>query len=421
MGYFIYYYRYCCLLIFIFKKQIKNPVNAPLKTDSTINIVSSLPLEIPWNIDSYKSTNMQLYETPKKMILTDNLKRHIDNVIRLTPTAKDIVQIEKKVVVKFSEDILNKINSGDLKIMKKKGSVDQFRSIAVDQKNKIRSHGWLEGKVIKKVNPAQLANAALGVMTIITAQEHLEKINKQLNVIDRKIHNLLRLYQNDKIGKIQGSIRYLKSILPDISIGNITKDNNSLYLTKIEDISLQCYQEIQSLLHEFPQIINEISSIKERTIIGLDKIVNELQELTNTFEQKLLIAFGNLEVMSICLKIRNDLEKNSKVNLNRLLDIENDYKQLLGFQDRINSILTDKQLGLNATFRTSKAVSKRKEEIEKQLEYHNVNINSNKSSVNQHIHQLRNHSDLLNEPIDLQVEYDEEHNVTAVYKLKRVK
>lgn len=402
-----------------FKINKKN--NKELIKDNTESesVENPLPYEFPWEIKSYKSTDMQLYNPPQLLALTDTLKSNIDHVIKLTPKAKDVVQSERKVVVRFSEDVYNKIKSGELKIMKKKGTVEQFRTMAVDQKNTIRKHGWLEIKDIKKVNPAQLANVALGVMTVITAQEHLDKINKQLTTIDRKVDNLLRNYQNDRIGKIQGSIQYLKSIFSDIT--NPTGGNKQLYLTKIEDISLQCYQEMQSIIQEFPHMTNEVLNIKEKAILNVDNIVNDLKEVSSTFEQKLLIAFGNLEVMSICLKVRNDLEENSKVSINRLSDIENYFHQLLGFHDNFNTIIKDKQLGLDATFKTDKSISKRKLQIEEQLAFHNENITRNRFDVDQHIVQLKNNDhNLIDETYDLQIEYDDNDNVTAVYKLKRV-
>lgn len=380
---------------------------------------SSLPIEIPWEIQSYSSTDLTLYRRPESLALTNQLKTHIGDIIRLSPSAKDIVKSEKKVIVKFSEEVLEKIKTGDLTIMKKKGSADQFRAIAVDNKNTIKSHGWLEIKDIKKVNPAQLANAVFGVMTVITAQEHLDKINKQLTVIDQKIDTLLRQYNNDKFGNIQGNIRYLKSILPSI----LNQDKKlQIYLIKVEDISLTSYNEIESVLRELPFLINNAYQIKEKAKFGIDKIVNEIKELTSTFEQKILLGYGNLEVMSVCLKIMNDLGNNSEVNINRLTDIENYYKQITKYHHHFEIILKDKNIALDATFRRSKTVNNKKEEIKKHLSYHYETINNNRSAVNQQIIQLKSgDKDSINGPVNLQIEYDEWDNVTAVYRLKQSK
>lgn len=160
--------------IFIFYK-LKN-IGKSSNKKKLVN-EDSPPIELPWEVQSYKSTDLTLYRQPESLTLTEHLKSHIGDVIRFSPNAKDIVKSEKKVIVKFSEEVLEKIKSGELSIMKKKGSADQFRAIAVDNKHKIKNHGWLEIKDIKKVNPAQLANAVFGVMTVITAQEHLDKIN----------------------------------------------------------------------------------------------------------------------------------------------------------------------------------------------------------------------------------------------------
>jgi len=376
----------------------------------------SLPIELPWEVQSYKSTDLTLYRQPESLALTEHLKSHIGDVIRFSPNAKDIVKSEKKVIVKFSEEVLEKIKSGELSIMKKKGSADQFRTIAVDNKNKIKNHGWLEIKDIKKVNPAQLANAVFGVMTVITAQEHLDKINKQLTVIDKKIDTLIRQYNNDKFGNIQGNIRYLKSILP----GVLRQDEKlPIYLIKIEDISSVSYNEIESVLRELPFLINNAFHIKEKAKFGIEKIVNEIIELVSTFEQKVLLAYGNLEVMSVCLKIMNDLGNNSEVNINRLADIECYYKQLTEYHNQFEKILNDKNLALDAKFRRSKTVENKKEEIKKHLSYHYETINNNMTAVNQRIvHLKRDDKDSINGPVNLQIEYDEMDNITAVYRLK---
>ncbi|MBT2693537.1 hypothetical protein [Bacillus sp. ISL-55] len=377
----------------------------------------SLLTELPWEVQSFNSTDLTLYRKPESLILTDQLKSHIGEVIRFSPNAKDIVKSEKKVIVKFSEEVLEKIKSGELNIMKKQGTGDQFRAIAVDNKNRIKNHGWLEIKDLKKVNPAQLANAVLGVMTVITAQEHLEKINKQLTVIDQKIDTLIRQYNNDKFGKIQGNIRYLKSILPSI----LNQDEKlQTYLIKIEDFSSTAYNEIESILRELPLLINDASLIKEKAKFGLDRIVNDIKETIFTFEQKVLLGYGNLEVMSVCLKIMNDLGNNTEVNINRLNDIENYYKQLNEYHNKYEKILKDKNLTLDATFRRNKIVNNKKEEIKKHLSYHYDTIYNNMSAVNQQINQLKSkQKDLVEDPVNLQIEYDENDNITAVYRLKQ--
>lgn len=408
------------IVVFIISYFIFYKWNNKGKSSNDKQLVNenSLPIELPWEVQSYKSTDLTLYHQPESLTLTEHLKSHIGDVIRFSPNAKDIIKSEQKVIVKFSEEVLEKVKSGELSIMKKKGSADQFRAIAVDNKNKIKNHGWLEIKDIKKVNPAQLANAVFGVMTVITAQEHLDKINKQLTLIDQKIDTLIRQYNNDKFGNIQGNIRYLKSILPSI----LRRDEKlPIYLIKIEDISSVSYNEIESVLRELPFLINNAFHINEKAKFGIEKIVNEIIALTSTFEQKVLLGYGNLEVMSVCLKIMNDLGNNSEVNINRLADIECYYKKLTEYHNQFEKILNDKNLFLDATFRRNKTVENKKEEIKKHLSYHYETINNNMTAVNQHIIQLKSDDkDSINGPVNLQIEYDEMDNITSVYRLKQV-
>lgn len=410
-----------------------NKINNKKKADYTgVDLIKSIPkpeelsgemendiIEIPWEIKTYVPTTLQVYDPPQPVVLTDYLRSHVENIIKISPNAKDMVQTERKVVIKFSEDVLKKFKTGELKLMKKKGTADKFRPIAVDRKNVIRKHGWLEVKDIKKLNPAQLANAVLGVMTVITAQEHLANINNQLKNMDKKINTIIRYYHNDKIGNIQGSIQYLKTILPDIM--NTIGENEQVYLNKIEDISLQCYQDYQSVVREFPKIIEEINAMEVKTKFKMENIISEIKDKASLGEQYMHIALGNLEIQSICLKLRNELEGNSEVNINRLSVLEKDYSELVEYHDRFKTSLNEKQNGLNATFRFNETISKRKEEIAKQIEFHNENVRDNISYVDNHIQHLKNPSNtLLKDIIDLQVDFDEEDNIKALYKLKRV-
>ncbi|MFA9557814.1 hypothetical protein ACERII_10955 [Evansella sp. AB-rgal1] len=302
-------------------------------------------------------------------------------------------------------------------MMKTNGAANEFRAMVVDSKNKIRGHGSIGIKNVKKLNPAQLANVALGVMTIISAQEHLENINQKLNVIDDKVNTLLRYNRNDKLGRIQGAVRYLKSILLEIQKGDIT--NNHAYFAKIEDIYLICYQELQSIFIEQPTTINNLRDVKEVIKYDLDSVVTEIDTIATT-EKDLSLCFGNLELMAICLNMRTYIEGTDEVSLLRLADIESDYKKTINHFDEFNRITKEKQIKLDGKFRFESTVKERKKRLEKKITYLNKTIAKNIIDMEEQLIQLKQgkNSD-LNKPIDLQVEYDEAGEITALYKLKK--
>lgn len=399
--------------IYAYFTRKKSVTNAKSQTiDSSVPTTTRPLLEI----QSFNSPDVGSYTQVESLPLTNSLKDNLGNVFKISSQAKDIVATEKKVIVKFSEEIQKKLMSGELKVMQKKGAPGQLRTIVVDGKHRIRGHGWVETKDIKKINPAQLGNAVFGVMTIITAQEHLDKINKQLNNIDKKIDTLIRQYNNDKVGNIQGNIRYLKSILPSLQS---TDEKLSIYLTKIEDISLTSYTEMESILKELPHLLEDASKIKEKTKFEVNKILPTVQDLTSAFEQKILIGYGNLEVMSICLKLSNDIGNNTEVSMNRVKDIEHYFKQFNDYHKQFENILKEKNQSLNATFRRNKTIDSKKEELTKHLSHHYETINSNMTAINQHIVQLKNpDKPAISGPVDLQVEFDDMNNIKAVYRLK---
>lgn len=383
-----------------------------------VNILTDVPTELPWEVKTVDSFNINEYERPQLVPLNRNLKDNINNLVKLAPTATDIVKTDKKIIIKFSKEILDKVNSGELTLMKTKGTANEFRTMVVDSKNKIRGHGSIEIKNAKRLNPAQLANVALGVMTIISAQEHLENINQRLNIIDNKVNTLLRYNRNDKLGRIQGAVRYIKSILPELKKGDIT--NNHAYFAKIEDIYLVCYQELQAIFIEQPTIINNIKNVKEVIKYDLDSVVTEVETIAMTFEKDLSLCFGNLELMVICLNMRTYIEGTDEVSILRLTDIENDYKKTINHLEDFNRITKEKQIKLDGKFRFESAVNKRKKTLEEKIIYLNNNITKNIIEMEEQLTQLKQgeNSD-LNELIDLQVEYDEAGEITALYKLKK--
>ncbi|WP_029332290.1 hypothetical protein [Exiguobacterium oxidotolerans] len=392
-------------------EAVTDSVLPPITSQTTVQELHTD--ELPWEIESYSLTDTTSYHRSEPIIATKGLKDQVSNIIKLSPHAKNLIQKEQRIIIKFSEEALAKLTSGELRIMKAKGSVDQFRALAVDHQHRIRHHGKFEIQDIKKINPAQLANLALGVATMVTAQEHLDRINQQLTSLNQKVDTLIRQSKNDKAGIIKGHIRYLLSILPSIP------DEEERYSVKLEDMAVISYQELESILPELDFLVRRANDIEEKTTFKLDKTVDEIKELAASFEQTILIGYGNLEVMSICLKIMNDWNQDSQTNAMRLSDIEKYHQQLTEYHDEFEKILSDKHISLDATFRRNKTITSKKENIDKQLTYHQEKIRSNKLIVTEHIDQLKGQDyNSIPEPVDLSVDFDGNGGIHAIHRLK---
>lgn len=57
----------------IFKKFIKSKLTIDKKLDNE----NSLPIELPWEVQSINSTDLALYRQSESLTLTDHLKSHI--------------------------------------------------------------------------------------------------------------------------------------------------------------------------------------------------------------------------------------------------------------------------------------------------------------------------------------------------------
>lgn len=196
---------------------MENSVNETTDANSDKNdneIVKTKPLlEIkPYDQSLIEKNNI----TQKSLPLIPSLKDQVGNIVKLAPQTKELIKKEKTLVLRFNNDVIEKFKTGEFHLMKSKNSLNEYLPIAVDGKHKIRAHGRLGVKEIKKINPTQVKNLALGAMTVITAQEHLDRINKQLVKLDEKVDILVRNISQEKRGNIQGNIKYLKTLMPDI-------------------------------------------------------------------------------------------------------------------------------------------------------------------------------------------------------------
>lgn len=392
------------------------PTSKVVEKDNVTEATSPLvdELDTPWEIISYNKFDIQESRSPHSLALSNKLIDQIGNLMQVTNSANDLIRTDKKVIIKFTKEITEKLKSGEYNLMNVKASSDKVRALAVDGSNKIKGHGIIELKKIKQVNPAQLANVAFGVMTIVTSQEHLDRINQQLTSLDNKLDTLLRKHNNDKFGFINGSIKYYKSILPSI----IDQDSfSTTYLMKVEDISAEAYKQLESVIRELNAILPRTSEFKN-TKFKLDGNIDGIKELISNFEEQLLLAFGTLELLSISLKLTTHFGISKELSNNKLMDIEQYFKQLDSLQTNFKSSLLEKATELDARFRrTSTIESKKVSLFEQHAELVEV-INSNKASTEQYIDEHKNGPLLSSEsPVALQVEYDDYQKVIAVQRL----
>jgi len=406
------------LILFIIKKYswlqyVGKLIN--FENNNIGNVFLNKEKNYPWVVNKMENEEMTIYNPPKKVELTDNIKYQISNIVKMTPSMKAIVQKENKLILKFKDEIAEKLKTGELKQVKVKNGTGN-RAIAANQKGRFVGHGKWEIKEIKKVNPAHLANAALGVMSAITAQEYLERINQQLDKIDRKIDTLLRLIRNDKYGINKGNIEYLKLIYTDLV--NASEESILIYRGQVQQIIRETYQQIESTLIEIPAILKTLSSIDVNTLFKMDINEDKITESVKNFENFLSLALGNLEVLAISIKLNNELsEDTNQMNIANLSKINVIFNNIKNYENQFTNIVNSKVDNFNAKFRTEKAVSKRQDNLrsilaklkeELQVCYENVDDIILDKGVN------------YRSQFDLQIEYDESGEIINIHRLDKI-
>jgi hypothetical protein len=400
----------------IMKEQIEPMNNSKVEEKiEPMNISKMEETNFPWLIEEANTKELSLYYPPKKLELTDNIKNYVNNIIKVTPSMKNVIQKENKLILKFKDEIVEKLKTGELKLVKVKGGIGN-RAIASDQKGKFVAHGKFEMQELKKLNPAQLTNAALGVMSVVTAQEYLERINQHLKSIDNKVDTLLRQIKNNKYGINKGNIEYLMLVQADLY--NLSEENRVIYKGQIQYIIRESHQQIESILKEFPIMINEAASFDARTFFKLEDNKNQLSAIIKEFEDHSSLALGNLEVLSIAIKINRELSDNfTQMDTGILNNIDNFLIKIQNFENEftknINSLISE----LNAKFRTKKAISSRQDTLRKIINQLEEEVKNSYKDVKA----LNDDDDLSsNKEFDLQIEQDESGQIVGVYKLDKI-
>lgn len=259
----------------------------------------------PWIVEKLDETGIDSYIQSKNVKLTPKLRDGLGGLLKLTPEVIEIIAKDSKMLFKFGDDIKRGIDAGIYKQMMVKGSTNQYLGLAKNQKGRIVGHGKLTKQEIKKINPAKLANAALGVMSIITSQEYLDRINQQLMNIDRKVDLIYRNLKNDKYGITKGNLEYLKSI--SAGIYDISDAQAIIYQSEIQTIVRTSLQQIEGILQEFPPLKSEMENIDVKSWVKLDKFESMIMDVIKNFDDFITLGIGNLEVLAISIKINNEL------------------------------------------------------------------------------------------------------------------
>ncbi|MCI3922657.1 hypothetical protein MO973_20710 [Paenibacillus sp. TRM 82003] len=368
----------------------------------------------PCVISGTDVTDLSAYSPPRQLHLSSPLLNTVHTLINAAPKAKDLVKTQQQIVVKFNPEIMKKLQSGELTRMKAKNSTDKLRTMVVDKKNRIRGHGHVEIENIKKVNPAQLANAALGVMSVVTAQEYLDRIDQQLKKLDKKVDTIIRRNLNDKFGIARGSIDYLMSLFPRIF--EIENEEIKVYNNKLGDIIHQCFQQIVSLIVELPVLIRQIKNLEVNSLLKIENPANKVSEEVAGFQEIISLSLSNLEVMLICLNLRSELRLSDPIiNKTQVEQAEKYLKQITGFYDEFITSANNKISEINPKFRPDRNnINTRRNKLHDMIEHVRGNLEQKISDVKETKDFKRDKSAQL---FDLKVEYDPDGNITAVYKL----
>lgn len=163
----------------------------------------------------------------------------------------------KKYSFVIDKETLKKINSKEYKILENKESLDECFGQIRDIKS---------GKIIKniplrecpEITDLENVSSSLESMAIL---QSLSKITKQLEVIERKLNQVIKEFDNDRIGEIQAGYSQLLNALQmeDITLKKLTLINA---VTSISTGRSKLIEKLKNRIDEFskhnPSVWNSI-------------------------------------------------------------------------------------------------------------------------------------------------------------------
>lgn len=238
----------------------------------------------------------------------------------------------------FSPEIAQGLQDGTLHMMKSRAAEGGIRAMAVDMAGTIRG----QASLVKGLNPASVAMGALQIMAVITAQQYLAVINRQLEQIQGGINTIKDWLTNEVRGRLRGNSDQLRRMAQALNRHEVSERDREVFAHELQTIDREMSQVLKQIeeerrrsLTEFRHKAIEEKAFKADGLLGdslntvREKFVRELAPCRNTSE--LAILATRVRAMGILLRGALGLNQHHALDLAQELSREH-YAALEEFQ-----------------------------------------------------------------------------------------
>lgn len=245
------------------------------------------------------------------MPVTESIRRELGPALghaaRALAGGAQAAQRHMKMV--FSPEVAQGLQDRTLHMMKSRAVEGGIRAMAVDKAGTLRG----QASLVKGLNPASVAMGALQIMAVITAQQYLAVINRQLEQIQGGIKNIKDWLTNEVRGRVRGNSDQLRRMAQALNRHEVSERDREVFA-----------HELQTIDREMSQVLKQIEEERRRALDGFhrkaegekafkadgllgdslitvrEKLVRELEPCRNTSE--LAILATRVRAMSILLR-----------------------------------------------------------------------------------------------------------------------
>lgn len=409
--------------LWLYKRKPKKPPNNIGKhiTKESPNILES-DQEL-WNIQEVNNELALHHKYYREFSTSKELNNNISILLETLPkTARSIVRKQEKAyLLTFSEKTAQAINEGKLELMQVKHNLGGVRAQAINSKGRVVEQGILKPLDTNKINPTQLA---MGVLTTVTAQEHLQQIGNQLKKINSNINKLIAAIDNKQIGNDKGNIDYLKTIFTSLNKDDFTNEDIRDYRQQLETIIRNTMQDLSAVEEGLPEFNHQLENEKLKGIWAVTKETENITGIIDDYEKQCSIYLSKLDVILLCLSLSKYLNPNYSVDSSRadyvqlkLSDLE---KKKRVFFMRIEEVLPE--IGARIRFKRRQYNSNIQKRLETQVFILRNYFENNKKEFDLRIEKTKNDKffdDTFKKgTAKFEIIIDEKENVKSVKKIE---
>lgn len=266
-----------------------------------------------FSVELIDNKNTLAAQEKTKVKLNGELKANLEQVIKPNvSTAKRAVKKDEWYKLIFSPETLKKIRRGDLKLSDAAGGAGK-RAAAVDAKNKISENA----RLMSVSKTSLITNAAMGVLTTVTSQEHLRQIGNEIKSLNGKVDKVIHSINNKLIGDDRGNISYLLTLQGTLMNGDFSNEEGLIYKSKLESIYKETLQDLETIKTGIEETTNKFNITPKKGIINANIEITNIEEIVSDYEQQMKHALRKLEVILFCLKFSKFLNSNYSVDESR--------------------------------------------------------------------------------------------------------